>query len=83
VGATRGAKVQVGDGEIASATVQLERDQMSVTLDGLRRDYDGRGRPAFVDRRRARTWQLREARSKRFTARRRTARRGGQPMPAA
>jgi acetyl-CoA/propionyl-CoA carboxylase biotin carboxyl carrier protein len=56
------AKVQVGDGEIASATVQLERDQMSVTLDGLRRDY----RWAEADRHlwiadERGTWQLREA----------------------
>jgi acetyl-CoA/propionyl-CoA carboxylase biotin carboxyl carrier protein len=56
------AKVQVGDGEIHSASVQLERSQMSVTLDGLRRDY----RWAEADRHLwiadARgTWHLREA----------------------
>ena len=61
-GPPEAAMVQVGDGEIASATVQLERDQMSVTLDGLRRDY----RWAEADRHlwiadERGTWQLREA----------------------
>ena len=61
-GPPEAAKAQVGDGEIASATVQLERDQMSVTLDGLRRDY----RWAEADRHlwiadERGTWQLREA----------------------
>ncbi len=56
------AKVQVGDGEICSASVQLEAGWMSVTLDGLRRDY----RWAEADRHlwiadERGTWQLREA----------------------
>ncbi|QUR68341.1 acetyl/propionyl/methylcrotonyl-CoA carboxylase subunit alpha [Mycobacterium spongiae] len=61
-GSPDAAKVQVGDGEILSASVQLDGGRMSVTVNGLRRDYawaeadrhlwiaDGRG-----------TWQLREA----------------------
>jgi acetyl-CoA/propionyl-CoA carboxylase, biotin carboxylase, biotin carboxyl carrier protein len=61
-GPPEAAKLQVGDGEIVTATAQLERDQMSVTLDGLRRDY----RWAEADRHlwiadTRGTWQLREA----------------------
>ena len=56
------ARVQVGAGEIASASAQLGADQMSVTLDGLRREY----RWAEADRHlwiadERGTWQLREA----------------------
>ena len=61
-GRPEAAKVKVGAGEIASASVRLERHQMSVTLDGLRRDY----RWAEADRHlwiadERGTWQLREA----------------------
>jgi acetyl-CoA/propionyl-CoA carboxylase, biotin carboxylase, biotin carboxyl carrier protein len=61
-GPPEAARVQVGDGEIGSASAQLERRQMSVTLDGLRRDY----RWAEADRHlwiadERGTWQLREA----------------------
>ncbi|HWS93373.1 MAG TPA: acetyl/propionyl/methylcrotonyl-CoA carboxylase subunit alpha [Mycobacterium sp.] len=56
------AGVQVGDGEIQSASAQLDRAQMSVTLDGLRREY----RWAEADRHlwiadERGTWHLREA----------------------
>ena len=56
------ARVQVGAGEITSASAQLGADQMSVTLDGLRREY----RWAEADRHlwiadERGTWQLREA----------------------
>jgi acetyl-CoA/propionyl-CoA carboxylase, biotin carboxylase, biotin carboxyl carrier protein len=33
------AKVQIGDGEMLSASVQVERGQLSVTLEGRRREY--------------------------------------------
>jgi acetyl-CoA/propionyl-CoA carboxylase, biotin carboxylase, biotin carboxyl carrier protein len=61
-GPPKAAKVQVANGEIHSASVQLERSQMSVTLDGLRRDY----RWAEADRHlwiadERGTWHLREA----------------------
>jgi acetyl-CoA/propionyl-CoA carboxylase, biotin carboxylase, biotin carboxyl carrier protein len=61
-GLPEAAKVQVGDGEIQCASVQLERSQISVTLDGLRRDY----RWAEADRHlwiadERGTWHLREA----------------------
>jgi acetyl-CoA/propionyl-CoA carboxylase, biotin carboxylase, biotin carboxyl carrier protein len=61
-GTPEAAKVQVGDGEIVSASLELGPDQMSVTLDGLRRDY----RWAEADRQlwiadERGTWQLREA----------------------
>jgi len=61
-GPPEAAKVQVGDGEIHSASVQVERSQMSVILDGLRRDY----RWAEADRHlwiadERGTWHLREA----------------------
>jgi acetyl-CoA/propionyl-CoA carboxylase, biotin carboxylase, biotin carboxyl carrier protein len=56
------AKVQVGDGEIHSGSAELDRAQMSVTLDGLRREY----RWAEADRHlwiadERGTWHLREA----------------------
>jgi acetyl-CoA/propionyl-CoA carboxylase, biotin carboxylase, biotin carboxyl carrier protein len=56
------ARVQVGDGEIDSAQVQLIRGEMSVTLNGLRREY----RWAEADRHlwiadERGTWHLREA----------------------
>jgi acetyl-CoA/propionyl-CoA carboxylase biotin carboxyl carrier protein len=61
-GLPEAGKVQVGDGEIHSAIVQVEPSQMSVTLDGLRRDY----RWAEADRHlwiadERGTWHLREA----------------------
>ncbi len=54
--------MQVGDGEIASASVQLEPDQMGVTLDGLRREYRWAedDRHLWIADQRG-TWQLREA----------------------
>jgi len=56
------ARVQVGDGEIHSASVQVDGTQMSVALDGMRRDY----RWAEADRHlwitdERGTWHLREA----------------------
>ncbi|SON61508.1 Acetyl-/propionyl-coenzyme A carboxylase alpha chain [Mycobacterium simulans] len=56
------ARVQVGDGEIVSASVQVTHSEMSVTIDGLRRDY----RWAEADRHlwiadERGTWHLREA----------------------
>jgi acetyl-CoA/propionyl-CoA carboxylase, biotin carboxylase, biotin carboxyl carrier protein len=56
------AKVQVGGGEIHSGSAELDRAQMSVTLDGLRREY----RWAEADRHlwiadERGTWHLREA----------------------
>ncbi len=56
------AHVQVGDGEIATASVQLTPTQMSVTRSGLRREY----RWAEADRHlwiadERGTWHLREA----------------------
>jgi acetyl-CoA/propionyl-CoA carboxylase, biotin carboxylase, biotin carboxyl carrier protein len=61
-GLPEASKVQVGDGEIHLAIVQVEPSQMSVTLDGLRRDY----RWAEADRHlwiadERGTWRLREA----------------------
>jgi acetyl-CoA/propionyl-CoA carboxylase biotin carboxyl carrier protein len=61
-GPPEASKVQVGDGEIHLAIVQVEPSQMSVTLDGLRRDY----RWAEADRHlwiadERGTWHLREA----------------------
>jgi acetyl-CoA/propionyl-CoA carboxylase, biotin carboxylase, biotin carboxyl carrier protein len=60
--APEAAKVQVGDGEIHSASVQVERSQMSVTLDGLRRDYlwAEADRHLWIADERG-TWHLREA----------------------
>ena len=56
------ARVQVGDGETLSASVQFEHNQMSVTLDGVRRQY----RWAEADRHlwiadERGTWHIREA----------------------
>ncbi|MGO9925111.1 MAG: biotin carboxylase N-terminal domain-containing protein [Mycobacterium sp.] len=56
------AKVQVGDGEIRSASAQVHRAQMSVTLDGLRREYRWAeaNRHLWIADERG-TWHLREA----------------------
>ncbi len=56
------ARVQVGDGEVHSASVELEQGHMSVTLDGVRREY----RWAEADRHlwiadERGTWHIREA----------------------
>ncbi len=61
-GPPEAARVQVGDGEIRSASMQLDSSEMSVTLDGLRRGY----RCAEDDRHlwiadERGTWHLREA----------------------
>jgi acetyl-CoA/propionyl-CoA carboxylase biotin carboxyl carrier protein len=61
------ARVQVGSGEIASASVRLEDGRMSVTLDGVRREY----RWAEADRHlwvadERGTWHLREAEEQRI-----------------
>jgi acetyl-CoA/propionyl-CoA carboxylase biotin carboxyl carrier protein len=61
-GSPDAAKVQVGDGEIHSASAQLNQAQLSVTMDGLRREY----RWAEADRHlwiadERGTWHLREA----------------------
>ena len=61
-GLPEAARVQVGDGETHSASAQVDRAQMSVTLDGLRREY----RWAEADRHlwiadERGTWHLREA----------------------
>jgi acetyl-CoA/propionyl-CoA carboxylase biotin carboxyl carrier protein len=61
-GLPEAARAQVGDAEIHSASVQLDRARMSVTLDGLRREY----RWAEADRHlwiadERGTWHLREA----------------------
>ncbi|MEB3980973.1 acetyl/propionyl/methylcrotonyl-CoA carboxylase subunit alpha [Mycobacterium sp. 663a-19] len=61
-GPPEAAEVQVGDGEIRFASAQVERSRLSVTLDGLRRDY----RWAEADRHlwiadERGTWHLREA----------------------
>ncbi|WP_204802370.1 acetyl/propionyl/methylcrotonyl-CoA carboxylase subunit alpha [Mycobacterium riyadhense] len=56
------ARVQVGDGEIRSASVQVTRTQMSVTIAGLRRDYSWAeaDRHLWIADERG-TWHLREA----------------------
>jgi acetyl-CoA/propionyl-CoA carboxylase biotin carboxyl carrier protein len=61
-GLPESAKVQIGAGEIVSASVQVESDQLSVTLDGLRRDYRWAeaGRHLWIADERG-TWHLREA----------------------
>jgi acetyl-CoA/propionyl-CoA carboxylase biotin carboxyl carrier protein len=61
-GPPEAAKVQVGDGEIRPATVQVDRARMSVTLDGLRRDYRWAeaNRHLWIADERG-TWHLREA----------------------
>lgn len=61
-GLPESATVQVGDGEICSAAVQVEPARMSAVIDGLRRDY----RWAEADRHlwiadERGTWHLREA----------------------
>jgi acetyl-CoA/propionyl-CoA carboxylase, biotin carboxylase, biotin carboxyl carrier protein len=61
-GSPDAAEVQVGDGEISSARVEFDGAQMSVTRDGLRREY----RWAEADRHlwiadERGTWHLREA----------------------
>jgi acetyl-CoA/propionyl-CoA carboxylase, biotin carboxylase, biotin carboxyl carrier protein len=61
-GRPEAAEVRVGDGETHSASVEVERNQMSATLDGLRREY----RWAEADRHlwiadERGTWHLREA----------------------
>jgi acetyl-CoA/propionyl-CoA carboxylase biotin carboxyl carrier protein len=61
-GLPEAAMVQVGDGETLSASVQLERRQMSVTLGGMRRDYRWAeaGRHLWIADERG-TWHIREA----------------------
>jgi acetyl-CoA/propionyl-CoA carboxylase, biotin carboxylase, biotin carboxyl carrier protein len=56
------ATVQIGDGETHSASVEVERRQMSATLDGLRREYRWAeaDRDLWIADERG-TWQLREA----------------------
>ena len=61
-GLPRDARVQVGHGEVYSASVELEQGHMSVTLDGVRREY----RWAEADRHlwiadERGTWHIREA----------------------
>ncbi|OBH57467.1 acetyl/propionyl-CoA carboxylase subuit alpha [Mycobacterium mantenii] len=61
-GLPQAATVQVGENETHSAAVQVERDRMRVTLDGVRREY----RWAEADRHlwiadERGTWHLREA----------------------
>jgi acetyl-CoA/propionyl-CoA carboxylase, biotin carboxylase, biotin carboxyl carrier protein len=61
-GLPEAARVQIGIGEIVSASVQVESDQLSVTRDGLRRDYRWAeaGRHLWIADERG-TWHLREA----------------------
>ena len=61
-GPPEAASVQVGDGEIQSASVQLEGTRMSVTLDGMRREYRWAeaNRHLWIADERG-TWHLREA----------------------
>ncbi|MGO9380740.1 MAG: acetyl/propionyl/methylcrotonyl-CoA carboxylase subunit alpha [Mycobacterium sp.] len=61
-GPPEAAKVQVGEGEIRSASAQVHRAQMSVTLDGLRREYlwAEANRHLWIADERG-TWHLREA----------------------
>lgn len=61
-GPPEAAMVQVGDGEKSSASVQVERSRLSVTLDGLRRDYGWAeaDRHLWIADERG-TWHLREA----------------------
>ena len=56
------ARVQVGGGEIHAASVELDGARMSVTLDGLRREYRCAedGRQLWIADERG-TWHLREA----------------------
>ena len=61
-GLPEAAKVQVGDGEIHSAGVQLDGARMYATLDGLRREYwwAEANRHLWIADERG-TWHLREA----------------------
>ncbi|BCZ23573.1 acetyl/propionyl/methylcrotonyl-CoA carboxylase subunit alpha [Mycobacterium senriense] len=61
-GLPEAATVQVGDGEILSAAAQVEETRMSVTLDGVRRDYSWAeaDRHLWIADERG-TWHLREA----------------------
>jgi acetyl-CoA/propionyl-CoA carboxylase, biotin carboxylase, biotin carboxyl carrier protein len=61
-GPPEAASVQVGDGEIQSASVQLEGARMSVTLGGMRREYRWAeaNRHLWIADERG-TWHLREA----------------------
>jgi acetyl-CoA/propionyl-CoA carboxylase, biotin carboxylase, biotin carboxyl carrier protein len=66
-GLPESAKVQIGAGEIVSASVQVESDQLNVTLNGLRRDYRWAeaGRHLWIADERG-TWHLREAEEQRI-----------------
>jgi len=61
-GLPEAARVQVGDGETHSASAQVDRALMSVTLDGLRREYRWaeEDRHLWIADERG-TWHLREA----------------------
>jgi acetyl-CoA/propionyl-CoA carboxylase biotin carboxyl carrier protein len=61
-GLPQDARVQVGEGEVLSARVELEQAQMSVTLDGVRREYwwAEADRHLWIADERG-TWHLREA----------------------
>lgn len=61
-GLPEAATVQVGEGEILSAAAQVEATRMSITLDGLRRDYSWAeaDRHLWIADERG-TWHLREA----------------------
>ena len=61
-GLPEAARVQVGDGEIRSASVQVDRARMSATLDGLRREYRWAeaNRHLWIADDRG-TWHIREA----------------------
>src|SRR6201999_10942 len=61
-GLPEAARVQVGAGEILSASVQVDRARMSATLDGLRREYRWAeaNRHLWIADERG-TWHLREA----------------------
>ncbi|BBY38294.1 acetyl-/propionyl-coenzyme A carboxylase alpha chain [Mycobacterium mantenii] len=61
-GLPEAATVQVGEGETHSAAVQVERDRMRVTLDGVRREYHWAeaDRHLWIADERG-TWHLREA----------------------
>ncbi|ORA21044.1 acetyl/propionyl/methylcrotonyl-CoA carboxylase subunit alpha [Mycobacterium arosiense] len=61
-GPPEAASVRVGDGETSSAAAQVERSRMSVTLDGVRREYRWAeaGRHLWIADERG-TWHVREA----------------------
>jgi acetyl-CoA/propionyl-CoA carboxylase, biotin carboxylase, biotin carboxyl carrier protein len=61
-GLPEAARVRVGDGEIRSASAQVDRAQMGVTLDGVRREYRWAeaNRHLWIADERG-TWHLREA----------------------